>query len=445
MRGVRLFAGIALILLVSRAALATPAFSGESGLITVPTTEVLSPWAPSAGLHLYGPLGDSNGSSDIELWETQLSLGVGLLPGLEVSAALPYVQFERDVPNRRHTDGIGGIRLGTKYRLLDERDESWLSLALLGAVVFGSGRESFPAILDRNSSWGRKETYELNLIADKVLWTTPVEDQVILTLNAGVLFFEEPDSFSRHNQSAQFQRRFDSHEASFEVPFEFAAAVKIPAYTTDHFEINALEELRGNTGTIEEVDGSLPLWFLTGVRLAASNGLALQGGIDFGLSGFLEPFRFVLSLSYAMPAHATIDHAAQPQPETEAETHQPQAAAPLPAATKRKLILRGVNFDSGSDAIRLDSQVILHETSEILHHNPDISIVVIGHTDSQGAEDYNRRLSLRRAVSVRDQLITLGVSAGRMEIRGRGEVEPIASNETDSGRAENRRVELLVQ
>ncbi|HVM98541.1 MAG TPA: OmpA family protein, partial [Candidatus Acidoferrales bacterium] len=91
-----------------------------------------------------------------------------------------------------------------------------------------------------------------------------------------------------------------------------------------------------------------------------------------------------------------------------------------------------------------DSMVILQEAAQTLKENPDISVIVEGHTDSKGTEEYNQHLSVRRAVAVRDELQRIGVAGLRMVVRGRGESQPIASNDTESGRAENRRVELLV-
>jgi outer membrane protein OmpA-like peptidoglycan-associated protein len=71
-------------------------------------------------------------------------------------------------------------------------------------------------------------------------------------------------------------------------------------------------------------------------------------------------------------------------------------------------------------------------------------IDVLGHTDSTGSDAYNQALSERRAQSVSDYLAARGVARARIGIRGYGESQPIASNDTDTGRAENRRVEIKV-
>jgi outer membrane protein OmpA-like peptidoglycan-associated protein len=70
--------------------------------------------------------------------------------------------------------------------------------------------------------------------------------------------------------------------------------------------------------------------------------------------------------------------------------------------------------------------------------------MIVGHTDSDGSDSYNQQLSERRGRSARDHLSSLGVASSRLSSRGRGEAEPIASNGTDEGRRQNRRVEVAI-
>lgn len=81
----------------------------------------------------------------------------------------------------------------------------------------------------------------------------------------------------------------------------------------------------------------------------------------------------------------------------------------------------------------------LQRLAELLSEYPELNVVIEGHTDSRGSDDYNMGLSERRALAVQDRLISLGVNAGRIGIVGKGESEPVASNDTDQGRAMNRR------
>ena len=122
----------------------------------------------------------------------------------------------------------------------------------------------------------------------------------------------------------------------------------------------------------------------------------------------------------------------------------PAPVAPAPAApVKEKIVLRGVNFDFDKSNIRPDAKVILDEAISILKRNPDAKIAVNGHTDSIGTEEYNLKLSDRRAASVVDYFAKGGLEKSRFTAKGYGEGQPVAPNDTKEGRAKNRRVELL--
>jgi OOP family OmpA-OmpF porin len=77
--------------------------------------------------------------------------------------------------------------------------------------------------------------------------------------------------------------------------------------------------------------------------------------------------------------------------------------------------------------------------------NPDVQIEISGHTDNVGSQEYNQTLSLERAQAVRTWMINKGIKSTRMKTVGKGENEPVASNNTIAGRAENRRIEFYVQ
>ncbi len=118
---------------------------------------------------------------------------------------------------------------------------------------------------------------------------------------------------------------------------------------------------------------------------------------------------------------------------------------PPPPPAKKKIVLRGVNFDFDKATIRPDAARILDEAAETLKAELEVEVLIVGHTDSVGSEAYNLRLSQRRAQAVRDYLVRKGISASRLRVKGVGESEPVASNDTAEGRAQNRRVELLVE
>ncbi|MGZ5197977.1 MAG: OmpA family protein [Kaistella sp.] len=103
-----------------------------------------------------------------------------------------------------------------------------------------------------------------------------------------------------------------------------------------------------------------------------------------------------------------------------------------------------VNFGFDSSELTSAAKMNLDKLAEVLKNNLDTNINIYGHTDSKGTDAYNLSLSERRAAAVKSYLISQGVSATRMMTMGVGEKEPVASNSTDAGRAENRRVEFAI-
>ena len=106
-------------------------------------------------------------------------------------------------------------------------------------------------------------------------------------------------------------------------------------------------------------------------------------------------------------------------------------------------VLEGVNFENNSDALTGDSINILETVIAALRANAGDTVRVLAHTDSNGSEAYNQDLSDRRARSVMQYLIGEGIDASRLSSQGFGESRPIAENGTATGRAQNRRVELV--
>jgi OOP family OmpA-OmpF porin len=127
------------------------------------------------------------------------------------------------------------------------------------------------------------------------------------------------------------------------------------------------------------------------------------------------------------------------------EPPPPPAPEPTPAPIiKKKIVLRGVTFDFDKSNIRPDAAEILAEAARILREEPEVNVSVDGHTDGRGTDEYNQRLSERRALAVVERLNRLGIGPSRLQPQGFGESRPVASNETEEGRAQNRRVELNV-
>ena len=122
----------------------------------------------------------------------------------------------------------------------------------------------------------------------------------------------------------------------------------------------------------------------------------------------------------------------QPQPQPEPQPEEP-----------------GWVFDSGRLNFDFDKSVVKPQYFELLRNvkdyaeQNDFRLTIIGHTDSKGTDAYNMALGMRRAIAVRDKLLEFGLDPSRiLGVESRGESEPIATNDTEEGRFENRRIEF---
>jgi OOP family OmpA-OmpF porin len=129
-----------------------------------------------------------------------------------------------------------------------------------------------------------------------------------------------------------------------------------------------------------------------------------------------------------------------PQKET------PPPPPPPPPPAPKKISLSGdAHFDFDSAKLRPSGEQRIDELIDGLQANPRLTVLVAGHTDSIGSEQYNQRLSEARANAVRNYMISRGIDASRISTRGYGEMDPVASNDTEEGRAQNRRVEITTE
>jgi outer membrane protein OmpA-like peptidoglycan-associated protein len=109
-----------------------------------------------------------------------------------------------------------------------------------------------------------------------------------------------------------------------------------------------------------------------------------------------------------------------------------------------------ITFDSGilfpfdSSELTPEARSNLRKLADSLEAEARTNVMIVGHTDSDGSDPYNQQLSERRGHSAENHLASLGVSSSRLSTRGRGEAEPIASNGTEEGRRQNRRVEVAI-
>ena len=110
---------------------------------------------------------------------------------------------------------------------------------------------------------------------------------------------------------------------------------------------------------------------------------------------------------------------------------------------EKRARLYGILFDTNSSVIKEESKPVLDQVLELLGAEPDWKLTIEGHTDAVGSDEHNLSLSQQRADSVKAFLVSGGVDEGRLKTAGFGESQPVADNDTELGRAQNRRVELV--
>ena len=111
---------------------------------------------------------------------------------------------------------------------------------------------------------------------------------------------------------------------------------------------------------------------------------------------------------------------------------------------QQKVVVRAVDFEFNSTNLTFPARQTLDEVSAALVKQPDLQVEIQGYTDSVGSVSYNLNLSQRRAESVKAYLVSKGVSASGLTAKGYGKADPIATNATAEGRAQNRRVDFDV-
>jgi outer membrane protein OmpA-like peptidoglycan-associated protein len=129
----------------------------------------------------------------------------------------------------------------------------------------------------------------------------------------------------------------------------------------------------------------------------------------------------------------------------EADDAQRELAEMQAKKTDRGMVvtLSDVLFDTGAATLKPGADLALERVGDFMQQNPDTRLIVEGHTDSVGSDASNESLSQRRADAVKAALVSRGIQSDRIETLGRGEGYPVASNDTQAGRQQNRRVEIV--
>ena len=131
--------------------------------------------------------------------------------------------------------------------------------------------------------------------------------------------------------------------------------------------------------------------------------------------------------------------------QAQSEEMQRQLADLQAKQTDRGMVLTlgDVLFDTGAATLKPGASSVMDRVSQFMSRNQDIKVMIEGHTDSRGSDEYNQELSKRRAQAVQDALSSRGIDRSRVDAVGKGEGFPVASNDDASGRQQNRRVEIV--
>jgi outer membrane protein OmpA-like peptidoglycan-associated protein len=142
----------------------------------------------------------------------------------------------------------------------------------------------------------------------------------------------------------------------------------------------------------------------------------------------------------AKPAPAPVE-APKPAP-VETPVAEKPAETPAPAPAEPDFNFKNVQFEFNSGVLRTESFPILDKAATEIKKDPSAKFIINGHSSAEGTDEHNMSLSVDRANSVKSYLVNAGVNAANLSIKGHGSSQPMTSNDTESGKMLNRRVEI---
>ncbi len=178
-----------------------------------------------------------------------------------------------------------------------------------------------------------------------------------------------------------------------------------------------------------------------GAVIGAATGAAVGGAV--GRSNGSTAKGAIIGAAIGGAAGAVIGHQMDQQAK-EIKQNIPGAVVERVGEGIQVTFASGLLYDFNSDVVRGDARENLRKLAASLAKYPNTELLIAGHTDSQGDESYNQRLSERRSAAAAGYLGSEGVSRTRLHTRGLGELEPVAANDSETGRQRNRRVEVAI-
>ncbi|MBI4196669.1 MAG: OmpA family protein [Deltaproteobacteria bacterium] len=413
---------------------------GPGSYFSVLSSRGLGQWQFHGGVginYAHQPLlrGVTNVPMVDNLWMTDIGVAAGLTDWLEFGVALPVVLFndatsltrltaDSNNVTRTTSRGLGDLRIQMKFRLVDLKDYD-VGFAIVPILSIPTGNEDqFAAdgtfsgggllVLDGEFLDRAEMSFNLGLMARSGFifpgTVTERDDYIPIGVGLKIKTVDWIDLIGELNSSFLLKRPYDRESES---PLEGGGGIRF--------------------------------------RIPPLPGLALSAGVTAGvINSYGSPFyRIIGGVAYTQGQTRKKKVAQKKEPKVEAT---PPPPPPPPAESslveigeKEIEIKKKIHFEHGKESIREVSQDILDAIIETLKNHPEILKVEIGgHTDNKGDETYNLKLSGKRAEAVKRFLVDHGVQAGRLTAKGYGESEPRDTNDTEEGRARNRRVEFKI-
>ncbi len=424
------------VLLAAPAAMAqpgsAPTATGETGLFTLLSPETLpqGDWSFSLYYNNWDRVFKFDTDAGMDIHQLSASLGWGITDRFELAVQVPYLRLDGDFPNNemfgqlggKAEDGLGNVHVGGKWWLTGERGQGGFALnayveaptgddkVLAGDTGFGGGL-----------SWANRH------------WV----------FDAG---FRVPGDLTFGNQK---------YSVSEEVSAGIGNIVPITS------RLDWITELAGTFPTAsadkqiykENVDLTTGgrLWFGEKANWAFNFGLRTDL-LQLDQTDVHCPLGGVLGVTYfprwtpPPPPPPPAPAPEPPPPPPPAPEPKPAPPPPPPPAPKPKPEERvTVQFGGGSARLSNIAKAKLDDVALRMKQDPSAQALVIGYTDSRGSDAANQKMSERRAEAVKTYLVQRhGIDASRIQTEGRGSAEPVASNDTAAGRAQNRRAVVII-
>ncbi|MFM2268815.1 MAG: hypothetical protein RL757_2256 [Bacteroidota bacterium] len=291
----------------------------------------------------------------------------------------------------------------------------------------------FVSRIQPNGKWGKPMNlgYPINTKGEEATVTVSLDGKTAYFARASVVGSNNHDLYS-----------FDLYEAARPQPVTYVKAVVVDAQTGENLTANLSFSDLSASKTFLKAQTDENGTFLVCLQIGKNYGLAVTK------SGYLfqsENFNLKENNQLNKPFVLKILMRKLP-PVVAATEKKPDEKAPdlLTNTGGGAIVLRNVFFETGSAALRPESETELMQLKDLLEKNPTIRIRIQGHTDNVGSASSNLALSQARAKSVNDFLIGKGISSSRLAAKGFGETQPVATNDNPEGRQQNRRTEFVV-